>query len=108
MSGNSFKLTMTYQTMTGKNELSSTGTEFSSYNHQMGQLRYKLPPTIIKSTLILGQTNAESECSLSVNARVVAKERALGENSIVGLHVVMTLPSSIINEFLLLFNLVVL
>ena len=54
-----------------------------------GQLRYKLLPTIIKSALILGQTNAESEHSLPVNARVVTKERALlGEKTIVGLHVV--------------------
>ena len=54
-----------------------------------GQLRYKLLPTIIKSALILGQTNAESECSLSVNARVVTKERALlGVKTIVVLHVV--------------------
>ena len=54
-----------------------------------GQLRYKILPTIIKSALILGQTNAESEHSLSVSVRVVTKERALpGEKTIVGLHVV--------------------
>ena len=54
-----------------------------------GQLKYKLLPTIIKSALILGQTNAESEHSLSVSARVVTKERTLlGEKIIVGLHVV--------------------
>ena len=36
-----------------------------------GQLRYKLLPAVIKSALTLGQTNAESECSLSVNAAIV-------------------------------------
>ena len=36
-----------------------------------GQLRYKLLPAVIKSTLTLGQTNAESERSLSVNAAIV-------------------------------------
>ena len=44
---------------------------------------------MIKSALVLAQTNAESERSLSVNARLVAKDRAsLGEKTIVGLHVV--------------------
>ena len=38
---------------------------------------------------MLTQTNAESERSLSVNARIVAKDRAsLGEKTIVSLHVV--------------------
>ena len=36
-----------------------------------GQLRYKLLPAVIKSALTLGQTNAESERSLSVNAAIV-------------------------------------
>ena len=35
------------------------------------QLRYKLLPAVIKSALTLGQTNAESEHSLSVNAAIV-------------------------------------
>ena len=39
-----------------------------------GQLRYKLLPAVIKSALTLGQTNAESECSLSVNAAIVTRE----------------------------------
>ena len=44
---------------------------------------------MIKSALVLAQTNAESERSLSVNARIVRKDRAsLGEKTIVGLHVV--------------------
>ena len=52
-----------------------------------GDLRYKLLPVVIKSALVLGQTNAE--CSLSINARIVAQERAsLGEKTIVGLHVI--------------------
>ena len=51
-----------------------------------GQLRYKLLPAVIKSALTLGQTNAESECSLSVNAAIVTRERTLlSENTIIGL-----------------------
>ena len=54
-----------------------------------GELRYKTLPTVIKSGLVLAQTNAESEYSLSVNARIVTKDRALlGEKTIVGLHVI--------------------
>ena len=54
-----------------------------------GDSRYKLLPVVIKSALVLAQTNAESERSLSVNARIVTKDRAsLGEKTIVGLHVV--------------------
>ena len=54
-----------------------------------GQLRYKLLPAVIKSALTLGQTNAESECSLSVNAAIVTQERTLlSENTIIGLRVV--------------------
>ena len=54
-----------------------------------GELRYKTLPTVIKSGLVLAQTNAESEHSLSVNARIVTKDRALlGEKTIVGLHVI--------------------
>ena len=54
-----------------------------------GQLRYKLLPAVIKSALTLGQTNAESECSLSVNAAIVTRERTLlSENTIIGLCVV--------------------
>ena len=44
---------------------------------------------MINSALVLAQTKAESERSLSVNARIVTKDRAsLGEKTIVGLHVV--------------------
>ena len=54
-----------------------------------GQLRYKLLPAVIKSALTLGQTNAESERSLSVNAAIVTQERTLlSENTIIGLRVV--------------------
>ena len=49
-------------------------------------MRYKLLPMVIKSALILGQTNAESEHILSVNARVVTQDRTLlNEETIVGL-----------------------
>ena len=48
--------------------------------------RYSLFPRLVKSCLVLTQANADSECSLSVNARVVTKERSrLGEQTIVGL-----------------------
>ena len=61
---------------------------FQLQSHE-GELGYKVLPTIVKSALILGQTNAESERSLSVNTKVVTKERAsLNERTIVGLHVV--------------------
>ena len=54
-----------------------------------GQLRYKLLPAVIKSALTLGQTNAESEHSLSVDAAIVTQERTLlSENTIIGLRVV--------------------
>ena len=43
---------------------------------------------MIKSALVLAQTNAESERSLSIHARIVTQERAsLAEKTIVGLHV---------------------
>ena len=43
----------------------------------------------MKSALVLGQTNAQSEQSLSVNARIVTQDRtSLDEKTIVGLHVV--------------------
>ncbi len=49
-------------------------------------LRYQLLGPLVKTGLSLVQTNAESERSLSINARVVTKERAsLGESTIVGL-----------------------
>ena len=61
---------------------------FQLQSHE-GELRYKVLPTIVKSALILGQTNAESEHSLSVNTKVVTKERAsLNEKTIVCLCVV--------------------
>ena len=54
-----------------------------------GQLRYKLLPAVFKSALTLGQTNVESESSLSVNAAIVTQERTLlSENTIIGLCVV--------------------
>ena len=43
----------------------------------------------MKSALVLGQTNAQSEQSLSINARIVTQDRAsLDEKTIVGHHVV--------------------
>ena len=52
-------------------------------------MRYKLLPAVIKSALTLGQTNAEFECSLSVNAAIVTQERTLlSKNTIIGLRVV--------------------
>ena len=43
---------------------------------------------MIKSALTLAQANADSECSLSVNAQIVTEDRAsLGEKTIVGLRV---------------------
>ena len=44
---------------------------------------------MIKSALVLTQINTKSECSLSVNVRIVTQERtSLGEKTIVGLHVI--------------------
>ena len=46
-------------------------------------------PEVVKAGLILAQINAESERSLSVNARIVTKEcNLLGETTIVGLRAV--------------------
>ena len=54
-----------------------------------GEKRYKLLSVIVKSALILGQTNAESEHSLSVDARVVTQDRSLlNEETVIGLRVV--------------------
>ena len=51
--------------------------------------RYKALPVVVKSALVLGQANTQSEQSLSVNARIVTQDRAsLDEKIIVGLHVV--------------------
>ena len=51
---------------------------------QIGKL-----PCVIKSGLVLAQMNAESERSLSINARVVTKERCvLGDTTICGLRAV--------------------
>ena len=54
-----------------------------------GQARYKVLPSVIKSALGLGQTNAECERSLSINARVVTSDRPfLSNETIVGTSVV--------------------
>ena len=45
-----------------------------------GQARYKVLPSVIKSALVLGQTNAECERSLSINARVVTSDRPFLSN----------------------------
>ena len=58
----------------------------------VGSSRYQSLPLMIKSGLVLAQTNAESERSLSIkliNARVVTSDRsALGEVTITGLRTV--------------------
>ena len=52
-----------------------------------GEPKYQILPVVVKSALVLTQTNAESECSLSVSARIVTKDRSLlGEKTIVGIH----------------------
>ena len=52
-----------------------------------GEPKYQILPVVVKSALVLTQTNAESERSLSVNARIVTKDRSLlGEKTIVGIH----------------------
>ena len=54
-----------------------------------GNSQYQCLPLVIKSGLVFAQTNAESERSLSINARVVTSERsALGEVTITGLRTV--------------------
>ena len=51
-----------------------------------GSPRFSVIPKVVKAGLVLAQMNAESERSLSVNARIVTKERGnLGEKTIVGL-----------------------
>ena len=54
-----------------------------------GNNRYKVMPAVVKPALVLAQTNADSEHSLSVNARIITNDRSLlGEKIIIGLHVV--------------------
>ena len=54
-----------------------------------GNNRYKVMPAVVKSALVLAQTNADSEHSLSVNARIITDDRSLlGEKTVIGLHVV--------------------
>ena len=67
---------MIFQQIIGKNKLKSFGIVFQ-LQIKGGGVRYKLLPMVIKSALILGKTNAESEYSLSVNARVVTQDRTL-------------------------------
>ena len=46
-------------------------------------------PVVMKSALVLAQTNADSEHSLSVNTRIITDDRSLlGEKTIIGLHIV--------------------
>ena len=62
-----------------------------------GDLRYKLQPVVIKSALLLGQTIAESECSLFVNARIVAQEKAsIGEKKLLAFMSLKMLSGSMI------------
>ena len=88
MSGNCTKSTLTYLSMINKKELRSSGTVFLLESPD-GQARYKLLPRVIKSALVLGQTNAECEHSLSINAKVVTSDRPfLSNETIVGTRVV--------------------
>ena len=51
-----------------------------------GNGHYRLLPCLVKSCLVFAHANADSERSLSVNARIVTKERSrFGEQTIVGL-----------------------
>lgn len=54
-----------------------------------GKSRFQSLPPVVKTGLVLAQTNADSERSLSINARIITSERAsLGEATITGLHTV--------------------
>ena len=54
-----------------------------------GNNRYNVMPAVVKPALVLAQTNADSECSLSVNAKIITDDRSLlGEKTIIGLHIV--------------------
>ena len=80
---------MIFQGIMLMNELKSFGMEFLMCYSLVEKKRYKLLSVIVKSAVILGQTNAESECSLSVNARVVTQDRSLlNEETFIGLRVV--------------------
>ena len=51
-----------------------------------GNGHYRLLPCLVKSCFVFAHANADSERSLSVNARIVTKERSrFGEQTIVGL-----------------------
>ena len=75
MNGNCFKLTI--YAYDPRERIEVYWNKVSKLQAADGELRYKTLPTVIKSGLVLAQTNAESECSLSVNARIVTKDRAL-------------------------------
>ena len=54
-----------------------------------GKSCFQSLPLVVKTGLVLAQTNADSERSLSINARIITNERAsLGETTIMGLHAV--------------------
>ena len=54
-----------------------------------GNSRYLHLAKLVKAGLVLAQTNGESERSLSINGRVVTKDRALlGETTVVGIRAV--------------------
>ena len=88
-SGSSFRLTMSLPDYNQQERIEKHWDAVFQLQSSDGQLRYKLLPAVIKSALTLGQTNAESERSLSVNAAIVTQERTLlSENTTIGLRVV--------------------
>ena len=73
--------------MIQRKELKYFGNKFFELQGLAGEPKYQILPVVVKSALVLTQTNAESERSLSVNARIVTKDRSLlGEKTIFGIH----------------------
>ena len=88
MSGSSTRTMVTYQTYTV-----DTDQRVDRYWNAVFLLtfvesngHYQILPCLVKSCLVFAHANADSERSLSVNARVVTKERSrFGKQTIVGL-----------------------
>ena len=73
------------QSTTHQIELKYFGIGFSTSWQKMVNYDTRFLPSVIKYALVLAQTNAESERSLSINPRIVTQERAsLGEKTVLG------------------------
>ena len=86
MNGKSIKWILIYQIMIQRKELKYFGNKFLNFKNLLVNQNIKFY-RCCEISMVLKQTNAESERSLSVNARIVTKDRSLlGEKTFVGIH----------------------